>query len=146
MPPRSPEYSPHTPDQPEASGFAEGEPSDPASGHSAIDLDYFLKTHPPLGEDPRHWFARLRTETESGSGVVKGVESPRDLSEDGQMLYKILLGEAGDTEFLAALASEVGFDLEAALAELRQYGVLDESDPIRVRLAREDSLKDRFNI
>lgn len=57
-----------------------------------------------------------------------------DLSETGQWLYELLVGEAGDTDLLPILAVEEEIDLNAALNELRSWGILDERDPARIRL------------
>lgn len=58
----------------------------------------------------------------------------RDLSEDGQKLYEVLLGEAGDRDTLPKIAEEDGYDLDKTLAELRGQGILDEDNPLRIRL------------
>lgn len=60
----------------------------------------------------------------------------RDLSLDAQKLYKLLIGEGGDTDTLPIIASKQGFDLNAALDEVRRHDLLDESDPSIVRLSR----------
>lgn len=67
-----------------------------------------------------------------------------DLSEDGQKLYKWLLCNMGDVDKLPADAEYMGFDLNVALDEIREWGLLDESDAKMVRLKgdatpREDS-------
>lgn len=53
----------------------------------------------------------------------------RDLSGNGQRLYKWLLYDMGDMEYLPLHAAEEGWDLETALSELRMYHIIDESDP-----------------
>jgi hypothetical protein len=56
------------------------------------------------------------------------------LSENGQKLYLLLLGEVGCTPYLRQLAEAEGVDLDAGLAELRRHRVLDEHDPKIVRI------------
>lgn len=56
------------------------------------------------------------------------------LSEDGQKLYRLLLYDMGDREYLPLHASEEGWDLEAALDELRRHELIDESDSATITL------------
>lgn len=56
------------------------------------------------------------------------------LSENGQKLYLLLLGDTGFTEHLPELAQMEGIDLDAGLAELRNQKILDENDAKIVRI------------
>ncbi len=58
------------------------------------------------------------------------------LSENAQQLYLWLIADMGDREFLSIHAAEDGWDLDAALAELREHEILDESDPEIIRIVR----------
>jgi hypothetical protein len=40
----------------------------------------------------------------------------------------------GDTKFLPSHAAKLGFDVNVAMDELREHGLLEESDPEIVRL------------
>lgn len=64
-------------------------------------------------------------------------ENYKNLSDNGKMLYSILLGDTGWRQGLPELADIIGMDLNAGLEELRQQGILDESDPTIYLLKRE---------
>jgi len=53
----------------------------------------------------------------------------RQISENGMKLYNLLLGDIGLTKYLPELAQMVNIDLNLGLQELREYGLLDESNP-----------------
>lgn len=57
-----------------------------------------------------------------------------ELSEGGQKLYYLLIQQIGDTNLLPDLAVEIGFNLEVAMSELRESGLIDESDSKIVQL------------
>lgn len=57
----------------------------------------------------------------------------RDLSADAVKLWNLIICENGDWEFLPEFASEVGFDLESSIQELRTLDLLDETDPTGLR-------------
>jgi hypothetical protein len=57
-----------------------------------------------------------------------------DLSEDGKWLYRILINEGGDTDYLPTWAEIDGRNLHAAIEELRALDFIDEADPTRLRL------------
>src|SRR5262245_21603480 len=50
-----------------------------------------------------------------------------ELSEEGKKLHEVLKREAGDTDLLPQFADQFGFDLDAAMEELRGQGILDEN-------------------
>ncbi len=52
-----------------------------------------------------------------------------DLSENGQKLFLLLLGDIGHMNDPPALAKEEGINLDEGLKELRHHDVLDERDP-----------------
>jgi hypothetical protein len=58
----------------------------------------------------------------------------RDLSENGQKLYGLFLRAVVDKELLPIIAAKQGFDLEAAIDELRSHNVIDDSDSKIFRL------------
>jgi hypothetical protein len=60
----------------------------------------------------------------------------KELSEDGRKLYHCLLEERGDRALLPIYAASERFNLQTALSELRDHGLLDERDPEIVRLVR----------
>jgi hypothetical protein len=68
----------------------------------------------------------------------EGFHWREERSENGQKLYKLLIGKQGDIDLLPTQAAEDGFDLQAALDECRGYGLLDESIPGLVRLIRRE--------
>jgi hypothetical protein len=53
----------------------------------------------------------------------------QDLTENAQKLYLWLLCDMGDTVDLPHHAKREGWDLVTALQELREFGIIDESDP-----------------
>lgn len=59
----------------------------------------------------------------------------KDLSSSGQQLYRLLLRELGDEESLSLLAHEIELDLESALNELNQQGLIyvDEFNIVRLK-------------
>jgi hypothetical protein len=57
-----------------------------------------------------------------------------ELSEGGRKLYGLLIREMGDVDLLATFAADDEFDCNAAMNELRNHGLLDETDPRRVSL------------
>lgn len=57
-----------------------------------------------------------------------------DLSEEGQKLYEFLLGDVGDVEILSIFAGTHKLDLKTTLDELRSWGILDERDPLIIRI------------
>ncbi len=63
-----------------------------------------------------------------------GVDLRRDLSPNAKKLLDCLVEERGDVELLPMFAKEDNFDLDVALTEMRALGLLDESDPKRIRL------------
>jgi len=63
-----------------------------------------------------------------------GVDLHQDLSANARKLLDCLIEERGDADLLPIYAAEDKFDLDAALDELRQLALLDESDPKRVKL------------
>lgn len=56
-------------------------------------------------------------------------EDFENLSENGQRLFSILLGQVGWTQYLSRIALLADIDLDAGLDELRKHGILDENDP-----------------
>jgi hypothetical protein len=66
----------------------------------------------------------------------EGFNWRENLSANGQWLYELLIGEQGDTELLTLYALEEGKDLDAALTELRQHGLIDESNSSIIRIIR----------
>lgn len=53
----------------------------------------------------------------------------RELSENGQRLYRVLLYEMGHTDLLPELATVYEFGLDEALGELRSHHLVDERNP-----------------
>lgn len=67
--------------------------------------------------------------SESTEFVEKQFWWRRDLSQNGQNLYEILIGEGRDKAILSEIATTEGWDLNEALNELRAFNILEESDP-----------------
>ena len=62
-----------------------------------------------------------------------GPNSFNDFTPDGEALWKIIVVENGDWEYLQYFATEDKFDLEAGIQNLRNLDLLDETDPTRLR-------------
>jgi hypothetical protein len=58
----------------------------------------------------------------------------RDLSENGQKLYRLFLRAVVDKDRLPIIATKQGFDLEAATDELISHDIIDNSDAKIFRL------------
>jgi hypothetical protein len=93
-------------------------------------------------EDARHELGKLR-QALAKNGVKPGVESEvsrgfhwrYDLSDDGIRLWKLLGGGVNYRDDLLFFAADKdrGFDFDKAIAELRVWGVVDESSPEVIR-------------
>jgi hypothetical protein len=91
----------------------------------------------PNYDEPLHRLTEDRSLLSQRSPDVisrTGFDWRKELTEDGQKLYELLLDDLGDKDFLLIDATERGFDLNAAMDELRERGLLDESHPSIVRL------------
>lgn len=88
--------------------------------------------------DPQKENRNLLTPHRSFEVGKKGFSWRDELSENAQKLYRCLLFEKGDTEYLPNIAEIEGFDLGAALEELRKHSAIDESDPRIIKLPRRE--------
>jgi hypothetical protein len=66
----------------------------------------------------------------------QGINWEEDLSENGKWLFWWLIGEQGDLDLLYQRAELDGRELEMAIQELDEFGLLDHSEPNLLRLAK----------
>lgn len=123
----------------------------PASPSNEASTDYDQKLEKDValssGGDPHDSKARavlnqsLAPQDNAAQAALEGSSKDKkqfiwkeDLSENGQKLYLLLLGDIGFIKYLAELVQMEGIDLDAGLEELRRLDVLDESDAAIIRI------------